>query len=307
MVGTAFLGFLGVIAAAGLALWVIGERGHLMRPSTWKMIQAAGVRRIWNMSAIHGYIYGRWLYLYIDVLLNKIQPRLGPGGHKVLADHYHAKVLTKDQADAIITVDQDIPLQDLEQIIPYPVARDIVLNGPPDLAALKCPCRSASDDPCEPTQVCLAIGQPFVDFMLEHHPKTTRRLSQTEALELIEAEHKRGHVHAAWFKDACLDRMYSICNCCSCCCGGTVGMKEYDNGIMASSGYVANVDKERCTACATCEDACPFDAIRVNGSAAVDWDACMGCGVCAGQCPSGAMTLSRDEQKGLPLDVRLLA
>jgi hypothetical protein len=29
----------------------------------------------------------------------------------------------------------------------------------------------------------------------------------------------------------------------------------------------------------------------------------MGCGVCAGQCPSQAVSLARDECKGIPLDV----
>ena len=32
----------------------------------------------------------------------------------------------------------------------------------------------------------------------------------------------------------------------------------------------------------------------------------MGCGVCVGRCPIEAMTLVRDERKGIPLDVRLL-
>jgi ferredoxin len=35
-----------------------------------------------------------------------------------------------------------------------------------------------------------------------------------------------------------------------------------------------------------------------------NWDKCMGCGVCNSQCPKDAMTLVRDEGKGLPMDVR---
>jgi Pyruvate/2-oxoacid:ferredoxin oxidoreductase delta subunit len=152
----------------------------------------------------------------------------------------------------------------------------------------------------------MAIGQPFVDFIIEHHPHSSRRLTQTEALELLEAEHKRGHLHSAWFKDACLDRFYSICNCCKCCCGGIETMMKYGAPTMASSGYVAKVDEALCTACATCEDSCPFGAIHVNEKAGVKWESCMGCGVCQGQCPSEAISLVRDERKGIPMDVRLL-
>jgi heterodisulfide reductase subunit A-like polyferredoxin len=60
-------------------------------------------------------------------------------------------------------------------------------------------------------------------------------------------------------------------------------------------------------ACGTCEDVCPFQAIHVNGASAVDWERCMGCGVCVDHCPQQAMALLRDERKGIPLDVRILA
>ena len=175
-----------------------------------------------------------------------------------------------------------------------------------DVAVLQCACRQNRDNPCEPLQVCMAIGQPFVDFVLEHHPKGSRRITQAEALELLEAEHERGHLHSAWFKDACLGRFYAICNCCKCCCGGVETMVKYGAPSMASSGYVAQVDETLCAACATCADACVFEAIEMDGTAIVNWESCMGCGVCVGQCPNEAVTLVRDERKGVPLDVRLL-
>jgi NAD-dependent dihydropyrimidine dehydrogenase PreA subunit len=153
----------------------------------------------------------------------------------------------------------------------------------------------------------MVIGQPFVDFIVEHHPNSSRRLTQTEALELLEAEHKRGHLHSAWFKDACLDRFYAICNCCKCCCGGIEAMVKYGAPSMLSSGYVAKVDEANCTACGACEDACAFKAIKMNGRATVNWEKCMGCGVCTGQCPTEAIVLIRDERKGIPMDVRLLS
>jgi ferredoxin len=224
-----------------------------------------------------------------------------------LSDRYHGKVLTQEEAKAIIRVDQDIPLRDLEQIIPYPMARNLVLKGPPDVAVYECHCRHARANPCQPTQVCMAIGQPGVDFILEHHPQSSRRLTQAEALELLQAENERGHVHSAWFKDAILDRFYSICNCCGCCCGGIEGMLKYGIPMVAPSGYVAQVDESLCAACATCEETCPFEAIQMNGTASVNWDACMGCGVCVGQCPNEAVSLASDERKGIPLDIRLLA
>ena len=84
-------------------------------------------------------------------------------------------------------------------------------------------------------------------------------------------------------------------------------MVKYGSPAVASSGYVAKVDEDLCNACGTCADACPFNAISVESVAEVTWEKCMGCGVCTGQCPTGSITLVRDERKGDPLDVRMLA
>jgi NAD-dependent dihydropyrimidine dehydrogenase PreA subunit len=269
-------------------------------------MKEAGLWRILSLSVLHSYFYGRWTNQYINLLVNHVTPRLGVRGKRWLADRYHGKVLTPEHAKAIVTLQEDIPLRSLERIIPYPLARDLVLKGPPDVAVYECGCRHARDDPCQPTQVCMVIGQPFVDFVLEHNPHTSRRITQAEALELLQAEYERGHVHSAWFKDACLDRFYSICNCCKCCCGGIEAMTKHGVPMMISSGYVAMINPDLCTACRTCVDVCPFGAIAVDGTSVVDWEKCMGCGVCVGQCPVEAITLQRDEKKGEPLDVRLL-
>jgi len=307
MLLTIILIILAVVLVGGVVLWLYGERWRPLRPSTWRFMQEAGIWRLLNFNALHGYVYGRWIKEYLNVLLNHIIPRLGPRGKKWLSNHYHGKVLTPELARAIITHNHDIPLRNIEQIIPYPFARDLVMKGPPDVAVFQCGCRQIRDKPCEPIQVCMAIGQPFVDFIVEHHPNSSRRLTQVEALELLEAEYKRGHLHSAWFKDACLDRFYAICNCCKCCCGGIETMVKHGAPSMLSSGYVAKVDEESCTACGTCEDVCAFKAIKMNGNATVIWEKCMGCGVCQGQCPSEAISLIRDERKGIPMDVRLLS
>jgi len=307
MTGTSIAFLVATALLTALIVWLIGERGRLMLPSTWAGMRAGGLRNFLNLKALHLYVYGRWPGQYLSMLINYLYPRLGKQGMKWIRDRYHGKVLTHDHASKIITLDIDIPRTDLEQIVPYPMARDLVLNGPPDVVAFECPCRHLRANPCQPTQVCMAIGKPFTDFMLEHHPGNARRLTQGEALELLRGEHERGHVHAAWFKDACLDRFYSICNCCKCCCGGIEVMTKYGSPVVASSGFVAEVDASRCKSCGACVDFCPFNASVFDGAFMIDWEKCLGCGVCEARCPNGARTLVRDERKGEPLDVRLLA
>lgn len=306
MSGTILFYALFTIPGALLIFWLIGERGHLMRSSTWAGLKANGLRNLLNLNALHMYIYGRWTGPYLKYLSKYHFPRLSDRKLKKWDDNYHAKILTHDHAEAIIMLDRDIERQGMEQIIPYPTARDIIIQSPPDIVAYECGCRYFSSKPCEPTQVCLVIGKPFTDFALEHNPDKSRRISQSEALQILREEHERGHIHSAWFKDALLDRFFSICNCCKCCCAGIERMKKYGYSAIVSSGFVSRVDNSNCNSCGICADACPFDAISVENTAVIDWNRCMGCGVCTSKCPSESITLVRDEKKGIPMDVRML-
>jgi len=290
--------------SALLFLWACGERGRSCHSSRKFLLESG-----FGLNALHGYVYLRWIRVYIGTLLRLPDPRTSQSAARAadwLAQRYHGKVLTHEHAREIVLLNREIPPQDLEQIVPFAVARTILLHGPPDVVVYECVCRHVRTVHCQPTQVCMIIGKPFTDFILEHHPNDSRRLTQAEALELLEAEHQRGHVHSAWFKDAMLGRFYAICNCCKCCCGGIEKMRQGVR-IMAGSGYVAEIDTTSCANCNDCVEACPFGALSKNGGGIVrDWDLCMGCGVCEATCAHGAICLVADERKGVPLDVRAL-
>jgi MinD superfamily P-loop ATPase len=103
-----------------------------------------------------------------------------------------------------------------------------------------------------------------------------------------------------------LGRFYAICNCCFCCCGA---MQAQRNGtpMLASSGYVAQVDADLCAGCGSCAETCQFGAISLDdGFAQIDAATCMGCGVCVAHCPQEAISLVRDPAKGEPLEIQKL-
>lgn len=284
-------------------LWLFGERWRPIRPSTIAWFQSAGLKQL--PQALHGYVYARWSNQYIGTALRHMKSHDRRFQHNS-ADHYHGKVLPHDLARQLVTLDHPVNLLDYEHVIPYPVARDIVIRNPEAIAVYDCPCRLSRENPCLPLDVCMIIGQPWVDFLVEHNPLSTRRISQDEALEILEAEHRRGHVHTAYFKDAMESRFYAICNCCKCCCGGIEAMMRGGVPMVCSSGYVARIDADACIACGTCEEACPFGAIHVNGTAVVDTTRCMGCGVCGEICDLNLPELVRDERKPAPLDLAAL-
>jgi Pyruvate/2-oxoacid:ferredoxin oxidoreductase delta subunit len=295
----------GLLVLASLAFFlIVGEEGHFHR-STWKFFRESGVR----LRTLHGYIYMRWTQKYINALIGMTgSGQTSSKGEHWLAQRYHAKVLTHEHACSIVNLDKPIKRRSLDQIVPYPIARDILLQASPDIVVYECVCRNKQEKHCEPTQVCMIVGRPFTDLVLEHHPGQARRLDRAGALELLEAEHLRGHVHTAWFKDAMMGRFYAICNCCKCCCGGIHEMAVRGVPMITSSGYVAQIDAALCAQCGDCVEACPFRAIRQTDDAVLhDWARCFGCGVCEVKCATGAITMVRDERKGVPLDVRTMA
>jgi ferredoxin len=271
---------------------------------------------------LHGYVYARWPYLYIALgtgrhplarLYSRLQavfqpifPRRTNGLQKSqtgFADAYHGKVVPLGSARQLVSIQEDINLPDLEQVIPYNYARAIVMKNPDHIIALDCPCRVSRENPCLPLDVCLIVGEPFAGFIREHHPDKSRAITRQEALNILEAEDRRGHVHHAFFKDAMLGRFYAICNCCACCCGA---MQAQRNGtpMLASSGYVAFIDYDACIACGACQASCQFEAISApDGVSVVDDEKCMGCGVCVGQCAQEAIQMRREESKGEPLEI----
>ncbi len=51
------------------------------------------------------------------------------------------------------------------------------------------------------------------------------------------------------------------------------------------------IDEEKCTACGSCVDVCPVDALKIDGKAKVDENECIDCGTCVDECPEGAISL----------------
>lgn len=278
---------------------------------------------------LHGYLYLRWPHLYISLLLgehpvarflagvsrglDRLLPSRAERRRKArraqkhagalrFADTYHGKVLPTEEAARLVKIGREVRLTAPESVVPYALARDIVLKQPEHIVVFDCPCRSARKNPCTPLDVCMAVGEPFASLVLEHHAgRHARRVSPDEAVDILKAENARGHVHHAFFKDVALGRFYAICNCCSCCCGA-IHAHKHGTPMLASSGYVVSCDAEKCVGCGNCAQFCQFGALKARDRRLqVKAARCMGCGACVSKCPKQALSLVPAPERGMPL------
>lgn len=221
---------------------------------------------------------------------------------------YHSKVLKTEHARKLLTLKEDINITPSEKVMPFKIARQLLIENPGSIAAVPCTCRLYSKSQCFPKdkEICLFVGDPQASFIAEQNPMA-RKVSQDEAIHILDIAHDHGFVHSAYFEKAVGDRLNAICNCCKCCCGGIMAwnMTEGAVPILAPSGYLAQVNEE-CIGCGDCVDACQFNAITLDegsDTAVVSEIKCMGCGVCEGVCTNEAIGLKRDPSKGDPMDI----
>ncbi|MFO7695706.1 MAG: 4Fe-4S binding protein [Anaerolineae bacterium] len=283
------------------------------RQATRSFLQAGREAGLSWFERLHGYFYARWPHAYIGAGIGErrtlrwrrvlfatfLARALFP---KRWGNEYHGKVLPTAEATRLLQVREPIDVRLSEQVLPYESARDLVLSGDGPYVALDCPCRLAREHPCLPLDVCLIIGEPFASMLLTHNAGQAREITMDEALAIVEAEAARGHIHHAFFKQAMLGRFYAICNCCSCCCGA-ISAHLHGTPMLVSSGYVAQVQVDRCQQCGTCVAGCPFAALSLADALVVNTERCMGCGVCTRLCPQHALDLVRDAAKPEPMPI----
>ena len=76
--------------------------------------------------------------------------------------------------------------------------------------------------------------------------------------------------------------------------GGTLknigmGCSSKKGKLRQHHGQHPDIDADRCTACGTCAEWCPVDAITVDAAAKIDTSICIGCGECVAVCMDGAV------------------
>ncbi len=75
---------------------------------------------------------------------------------------YHGKIMKKQDAEKLLRLKQTIDITPSERVMPFKLARQLLVENPDSIAAAPCVCRSYMKEPCYPKdkEICLFVGDP---------------------------------------------------------------------------------------------------------------------------------------------------
>ena len=165
-----------------------------------------------------------------------------------------------------------------------------------------CYCRHAAklvgeDTHGMPMEVCMWFGD-MAEYAIER--LGAREMSKAEAKEILDMAEEAGLVHMS---RNTTEEINFICNCDRWHCEVIKGvLKQSNPALFFNSGFQPQIDPNLCSACETCIDRCPPEAITMgkNEVPEVNLDRCFGCAVCATGCPEEAIVMESKPDFPIP-------
>ena len=165
-----------------------------------------------------------------------------------------------------------------------------------------CYCRHAAklvgeDTHGMPMEVCMWFGD-MAEYAIER--LGAREMSKAEAKEVLDIAEEAGLVHMS---RNTTEEINFICNCDRWHCEVIKGvLTQSKPALFFNSGFQPRIDPDLCSACETCIDRCPPEALAMGNNEVpeVNLDRCFGCAVCATGCPEEAIVMESKPDFPIP-------
>ena len=222
------------------------------------------------------------------------------------AREYLETVFVKDEYNKTgIPQLRTIPIEksiDYEHAISsYDEFRSVIDNIGEPIVVSECICRKGMallGHPCEKTNLRESCFTFRAAAKVRIEKGIGREITKEEALEILKKNEEDGLV----LQPTNSQRPFVMCTCCGCCCDLLISQKKLvEPAQFFATNFYAEVDRDLCEGCGTCEERCNMDAVHIEDNIAqVDKTWCIGCGVCVPTCEAEAIKLHKKEVEIVP-------
>ncbi len=108
--------------------------------------------------------------------------------------------------------------------------------------------------------MCIGVGD-MADYLVE--TGKGRYIEYDEVMQILRRAEENGLVHQITNIDG-EDKIFAICNCCSCSCFALRISLLFNTPNMSRSNYVSKIEADKCVACGQCVENCPSGAIKLG-------------------------------------------
>ena len=128
-----------------------------------------------------------------------------------------------------------------------------------------CSCRAAErvrggNAGSDPQNWCIGLGD-MADYCVE--TGKGHYATYDEVMDILILAERNGYVHQITNIDGS-DKIFAICNCDVNVCYALRTSQLFNTPNMSRSAYVAQVNGEKCVACAGCVEVCPAGAVKLG-------------------------------------------